>query len=86
MKEESRMVPHVEFDESHTNIAGKQSHVLVLSTPNVVRIKISPDKTKSTIRGEFCQVLNMPLVADMCRGGNAFTGEFQMHCTCLEKK
>ena len=74
------MAPHVEIDESHVNVAGKQAHALVLCAPDVVIIRIESNKTKVVMNRVFHMVQDRPLGADMFRAAGAFKGVFQ---TCV---
>ena len=85
ISEWASMAPHVQFDESHANVAGSRAQALVLLTPKVVIMHIVRHRDKTTIQELFWMVLNRPLVADKYRGGNAFVGEYQTCIVHLER-
>ena len=76
------MSSHMEFDESHANVAGGYAQALVLLASRAVIMHIQPGRSKKTIRRLFSTAPRGPLVADKYRGGYAFTGEYQ---TCLAR-
>ncbi len=85
MYEWASMAPHVQFDESHANVAGSRAQALVLMTPRVVIMHVVRHRDKTTIQELFWMVLNRPLVADKYRGGNAFVGGYQTCMVHLER-
>ena len=85
ISEWASMAPHVQFDESHANVAGSRAQALVLLTPKVVIIRVVGHRDKETIQGLFWMVLSRPLVADKYRGGNAFVGGYQTCMVHLER-
>ena len=80
LEDMASMSPHVEFDESHANVAGGYAQALVLLASGIVIIHIESGRSKETIQRLFGMALRRPLVADKYRGGHAFAGEYQ---TCL---
>lgn len=77
IEEMASMASYVMVDESHVNVAGSSSQEIVLLTPGVAIVRIEEDRSKITMGRVFRMALRRPLVADMYRGANAFTGEFQ---------
>ena len=57
--EEASMAPHVQFDESRANVAGKQAQVMVLRAPRLAIVRIAPDRTQETIGRLFGMVLRL---------------------------
>ena len=85
LEEKAGMAPFVEFDESHANVAGGYAQALVVKAGRVVIIHIEPDRSKKTISRLYWMVLNRPLLADMYRGGYAFTNVFQACLIHIER-